>query len=122
MIWKQAAKRVRNSSKGLSLGGLLMMPLYRIEPQLCDSVDGSWGTGGFSWFGGVGVLGLSFLASLGGLNSVVTFFMRRGGFLTRVNCSVPVVVASSLNSSLKVVLLVLAAVFLLLSLEVTVLF
>jgi hypothetical protein len=52
----------------------------------------------------------------------VTFFLRRGGFLTRVNCSVSVVVAGSLNSSLEVVLLILAAGFLSLLLEVTVLF
>jgi hypothetical protein len=69
--------------KGLPLGGVSMMPPYRIEPQFCDSVDGSWGAGGFSGFGGLGVSGLSFLASLGGVNSVVTFFLWRGGFLTR---------------------------------------
>jgi hypothetical protein len=113
---------VRNSSKGLSLGGVLMMLLYRIEPQFCDSVDGSWGAGGFSGFDGVGVSGVSFLTCLSVVNSVVTFFLRRGGFLTRVNCSVSVVVAGSLNSSLEVVLLILAAGFLLLLLEVTVLF
>jgi hypothetical protein len=78
---------VRNSSKGLSLGGVSMVPLYRIEPQFCDSVDGSWFAGDFSGFGGMGVSGLSFLTSLGGVSSVVTFFLRRGGFLTRVNCS-----------------------------------
>jgi hypothetical protein len=60
---------VRNSSKGLSLGGVSIMPLYRIEPQFCeDSVDGSWGAFGFSEFGGVGVLSLSVLVSLGGVN------------------------------------------------------
>ena len=78
---------MRNSSKGLSLGGVLMVPLYRIKPQFCDSVDGSWFAGDFSGFGGMGVSGLSFLTSLGGVSSVVTFFLRRGGFLTRVNCS-----------------------------------
>jgi hypothetical protein len=51
----------------------------------------------------------------------VTFFLRRGGFLTRVNCSVSVVVSGSLNSSLKVVL-ILATGFLSSLLEVTVLF
>ncbi len=115
---------MRNSSKGLSLGGVSIMPLYRIEPQFCeDSVDGSsWGAFGFSGFGGVGVSSLSVLVSLGGVNSVVTFFLRgRGGFLTRVNCSVLVVAASSLNTSLEVVLLVLTAGFLLSSLEVTLL-
>ena len=116
---------VRNLSKGLSLGCVSMVPLYRIKPQFCDSVDCSWFAGDFSGFGGMGVSGLSYLTSLGGVSLVVTFFLRRGGFLTRVNCSVLVVVASSLNSSLKVVvLLVLAAGFLLSlsSLEVTVLF
>ena len=97
------------------------MPLYRIKPQFCeDSVDGSWGAFGFSGFGGVGVSSLSFLASLVGVNLVVTFFVRRGGFLTRVN-SVSVGAAGSFNSSLEVVLLVLAAGFLLSSFEVTVL-
>jgi hypothetical protein len=97
-----------------------MVPLYRIEPQLCDNFDGSWSAGGFSGVGSVGVSGVSFLTCLGGANLVVTFFLRRGGFLTRVNCYVLVVVAGSLNSSLKVVLLVLAAGFLSSSLEVTV--
>jgi hypothetical protein len=64
-----------------------MVPLYRIEPQFCDSVDDSWFVGDFSGFGDMGVSGLSFLTSLGGVSSVVTFFLRRGGFLTRVNCS-----------------------------------
>ncbi len=113
---------MRNSSKGLSLGGVSMMPLYRIEPQFCDCFDGSWGVGDLSGFGVVGVSSLSCLASLVGVNLVVTFFVRRGGFLTRVNCSVSVVVAGSLNSSLEVVLLILAAGFLSLLLEVTVLF
>jgi hypothetical protein len=67
-----------------------MVPLYRIEPQFCDNFDGSWGAGGFSGFGSVGVSGVSFLTCLGGVNSVVTFFLRRGGFLTRVNCSVSI--------------------------------
>jgi hypothetical protein len=106
----------------LSLGGVLMVPLYQIEPQFCDNFDVSWGAGGFSGFGSVSVSGVSFLTCLGGVNLVVTFFLRRGGFLRRVNSSVSVVVAGSLNSSLKVVLLVLAAAFLSSSLEVTVLF
>ena len=96
MILKQVANRVRNSSKGLPLGGVSMMPLYRIEPQFCDSFDGSWVVGGLSGFGVVGVSSLSFLASLGGVNLMVTFFVRRGGFLTRVN-SVSVVAAGSFN-------------------------
>ena len=116
---------MRNSSKGLSLGGVSIMPLYRIEPQFCeDSVDGSswWGAFGFSGFGGVGVSSLSVLASLGGVNSVVTFFLRgRGGFLMRVNLSVSVVATSSLNTSLEVVLFVLADGFVLLLVEVTLL-
>ncbi len=33
----------------------------------------------------MGVSGLSFLTSFGGVSSVVTFFLRRGGFLRRVN-------------------------------------
>jgi hypothetical protein len=49
-----------------------MILLYRIKPQFCDSVNGSWGAGGFTGFGGVGVSSLSFLASLGFVNSVVT--------------------------------------------------
>jgi hypothetical protein len=78
--------------------------------------------GGFSWSGGVGIsYFLSFLASLGGINSVVTFFLGRGGFLMRVNCSVLVVVTGALSSSLEVVLLVLVAGFLSSSLEVRVL-
>ncbi len=51
---------MRNSSKGLSLGGVSMGPLYQIEPQFCDSVDGSWFAGDFSGFGGMGLSGLSF--------------------------------------------------------------
>ncbi len=70
----------------------------------------------------MGVSGLSFLTSLGGVSSVVTFFLRRGGFLTRVNCSLLVVVAGSLNSSLRVVVLLVLAAGFLSSLEVTVLF
>jgi hypothetical protein len=51
----------------------------------------------------------------------VTLFLPHGGFLRRVNCSVSVVVAGSLNSLLEVVLLVLAAGFLSPLLEVRVL-
>ena len=110
-----------NSSRGLSLGGVSMFPLYRIEPQFGDSVDGSWGAGVFSGYNGVGVPSWSFWASFGGVNSVVTFFLRCGGFFMRMNCSVLVVAACSLNTLLEMVLLVLAAGFLSSSLEVIVL-
>jgi hypothetical protein len=66
----------------------------------------------------VGISSLSLLASLGGTNSVVTFFFWCGGFLMRVNFSVLVVVAGGFSSSLEVVLLVLVAGFLSWSLEV----
>ena len=75
---------MRNLSRGLSLGGVSMMPLYRIKIKFCDSVNGSWSAGSFSGFGGVGIANFSFLACLGGINSVVTFFLRRGGYLARV--------------------------------------
>ena len=48
---------MRNLSKDLSLGRVSMVPLYRIKPQFCDSVDGSWFAGDFSGFGGMGVSG-----------------------------------------------------------------
>jgi hypothetical protein len=100
-------------AKGFVTGWCLMKPLYQIEPQFCDSDGGSSGLGGFSGFGDVGVSGLLFLACLGGVDLVVTLFLRCGSFLTRVNFSVSVVAASSLNVSLEaVVLLVLAAGFL----------
>jgi hypothetical protein len=107
------------SSSATRMYTVLDIPMYTVHPY-----RDVWQlqVGFLSGFGSVGVTGLSFLATLGGVNSVVTFFLRRGGFLMRVNCSVSVVVAASLYSLLEVVLLVLAAGFLSLSLlEVTVL-
>jgi hypothetical protein len=37
-----------------------MVSLYQIEPQFCDSTNGSWFAGDFSGFGGMGISGLSF--------------------------------------------------------------
>ena len=97
-----------------------MKPLYRIEPKFFGGISGSLGSNGFLRFGGVGVSCVLVLAILGGVDSVVTFFLRRGSFLMRVNCSLSVVATGSLTASLDVVLLFLAAGFLSSSFEVTV--
>ena len=50
-----------------------MKPLYRIEPKCCGGAVGSLGASCFFGSGGMGVSGVSELASLGGGGSVVTF-------------------------------------------------